>query len=68
MKCDAGGRIMWRKQVGTAGTDTGDGIAADANGDIYLVGTTSKSLAGPSRGGDDAWIMKYRLEPAGSSH
>lgn len=61
VKLDPSGQLVWRKQAGTARTDSGEGIAVDDDGDIYLAGTTDGSLAGPNRGGNDAWLRKYRL-------
>ena len=61
MKFDAEGQPVWRKQVGTRWTDTGEGIAVDDDGDVYLAGTTDGPLAGPSHGSESAWLRKYRL-------
>ena len=64
MKCDRGGHILWRRLFGTSKGDRPAGAAVDLAGDIYLAGQTVGALAGPSRGGSDAWVMKYRADPS----
>jgi hypothetical protein len=38
MKLDANGNVLWAKQIGSSGDDTGRGIAADASGNVYVTG------------------------------
>jgi hypothetical protein len=52
------GDMLWADQFGTHLNDWANGIAADADGNVYVVGQTEGSLAG-SRGGLDAFIRKY---------
>ncbi len=53
----------WVRQFGTVATDAANGVATDAEGNVYLAGQTGGSLAGPNRGGYDVWVAKYN--PAG---
>ncbi|NBD16529.1 MAG: hypothetical protein GVY04_10435 [Cyanobacteria bacterium] len=48
-------------QLSTTGIDNGNGIAVDANGNIYITGSTSGSLFGTNQGFGDAWVTKYDI-------
>lgn len=55
-------RQDWTKQYGTSTTleEAGNGVATNANGDIYVVGTTGGSLDGNSNlGGTDIFLSKF---------
>jgi hypothetical protein len=52
------GDMLWADQFGTHLNDWANGIAADHDGNVYVVGQTEGSLAG-SRGGLDSFIRKY---------
>jgi hypothetical protein len=52
------GEVLWADQFGTNLSDWAEGAAADAAGNVYVVGWTVGSLAG-SRGGVDAFLRKY---------
>ncbi|NJL02325.1 MAG: hypothetical protein HC838_01980 [Spirulinaceae cyanobacterium RM2_2_10] len=54
-----GARIVWIKQLGTAGEDDAYSIAVTDDDRIYLAGYTSGSLAGENAGGNDAWLAQY---------
>lgn len=46
-------------QFGTNGIDIGYGVATDANGNLYVIGSTTGSLNGPNQGSSDVWVTKY---------
>ncbi|HHP7232907.1 MAG TPA: SBBP repeat-containing protein [Xenococcaceae cyanobacterium] len=48
-------------QIGTPGIDVSTGTATDSQGNVYVTGYTSGSLAG-SRGNLDVWVAKYDRE------
>ena len=61
-KYNSSGSLQWVKQIGSTSYcyEEGYGVAADANGDVYVVGTTSGSLDGQPQGWDnDAFVRKY---------
>jgi hypothetical protein len=58
-KYDEAGNVLWTRQLGTNYHDHGYSVAADANGNAYLAGTTSGSLGGPNAGDTDAYLAKY---------
>jgi hypothetical protein len=56
--------ISWISQFGTRSPDEADGLAADADGNLYVVGQTSGELPGQKAAGMiDAYVR--RLDPAG---
>ena len=63
-KYSAAGNLQWTKQLGTTGDDFARSVAADRNGNVYIVGNTAGSLSGTSNGLDDAFIEK--LDAAGN--
>ncbi|MBD3880351.1 SBBP repeat-containing protein [Phormidium tenue FACHB-886] len=57
---DSDGRLAGSTQIGTNQDDEAYNIAADAAGDIYLVGQTQGAFAGVSQQGNyDVWVAKY---------
>ncbi len=56
---DSSGAPRWVAIIGTSGDDVAYAVASDINGDVYVAGSTTGSLAGPNRGGLDAWVHKY---------
>jgi hypothetical protein len=66
IKLDTGDNVVWAKSYGGDFGDTGHGIATDSNGNIYLTGQFSGSMAvgslpnSPltSNGGSDIFVMK----------
>lgn len=49
----------WVRQLGSAGADTGGGVWADSQGNVYMAGNTSGSLGGPNAGDADSFLAKY---------
>jgi uncharacterized coiled-coil protein SlyX len=59
-KYDTAGTKVWATSFGSTEDDTANGIAADATGNSYLVGTTGASLGGNTAlGGKDIFLAKY---------
>ena len=56
---DGSGDLRWTRQFGTGGADVANGIATDAEGDVYVAGRTGGSLEGVNVGGDDAFVRAY---------
>jgi hypothetical protein len=59
VKYDAGGDLQWRRQLGTASDDYGNGVSADDLGNVYIAGHTYGSLAKVKAGEDDGFLAKY---------
>ena len=57
-KVDAAGRVLWKRQLGSASYDVGFGVATDPADNVYVTGLTTGSLGGPNRGDFDAWVAK----------
>ena len=56
---DTDGNLRWTRQFGTSSFDAANGIATDANGNLYTTGTTDGALEGPNAGRFDAFIRAY---------
>jgi hypothetical protein len=56
---DGDGNHRWTRQFGTSSGDASNGVATDANGDVYVAGSTLGALAGASSGGIDAFVRTY---------
>jgi hypothetical protein len=52
MATDGGSRRLWSRQPGTSGVDGALGVATDADGSVYVVGSTGMI-------DDDAWVIKF---------
>ena len=60
VKFDTDGTEVWRKQLGTSGTDRANEIATDSNNNVYITGYTYGDLDGTNQGGsEDAFVVKY---------
>ncbi|MFH1226477.1 MAG: SBBP repeat-containing protein, partial [Planctomycetota bacterium] len=60
VKYNSTGVKQWARQLGTATYDWVRAVAADAGGNIYVVGWTGGDLDGQSNnGGYDAFVVKY---------
>lgn len=58
-KISPAGTVLWTTQWGSSGTDTPHGVAVDAFGNSFIVGSTSGSLGSPFMGwGFDRYIAK----------
>ncbi len=51
--------MLWLRTMATSGIDHAWGVAADAAGNLSVVGSTSGSLFGTSAGGFDAFVTRY---------
>ncbi|NMO14094.1 DUF1565 domain-containing protein [Pyxidicoccus fallax] len=49
----------WARQIGTAGEDSGYGVATDVGGTVYLTGSSTAALATGYVGGHDAFLVRY---------
>lgn len=64
MKYKSNGVKEWTKQVGTANSDSGNGIALDSDGNVYITGLTGGDLSGDNHGTDDIFLIKYDTDGA----
>jgi len=63
-KRNSRGDLIWTRQWGTNGDDSGNSVAVDGDGNIYVTGYTSGSLEGHISGG--SWdIFLTKLTPDG---
>ncbi|MFO1153144.1 MAG: SBBP repeat-containing protein [Rhodospirillales bacterium] len=58
-KLSPAGLPLWQRQVGTDLRDGATAVAADGNGDVFVVGYTLGCLSVHCPGGGDAWLDKY---------
>ena len=56
---DSEGNVLWTRQFGTSGADQATAVAADAFGNVFVVGSTEGDLDGISSGGSDAFVRAY---------
>lgn len=63
-KYDSLGEFQWSRVIGTINYDSGEGVAVDSLGNIYVTGKTGGDLGGPNVGSFDAYLVKY--DPAGT--
>jgi hypothetical protein len=66
-KYDPDGNFLWTMQFGTTDTDWGNGVSADASGNVYVSGMTLGSLGGVNAGSYDAFLAKITEVPEPSS-
>ena len=64
IKCDSSGTVIWAKSGGSTTNDQGRGVAADASGNVVVVGmyTNTASFDGTplvSAGSGDAFAVRY---------
>lgn len=53
------GAQKWVKQLGTTADDFAYAVAVDNSDHVYITGQTYGALAGPNKGGSDAWLAKF---------
>jgi hypothetical protein len=58
-KYDSNGNLLWGRQFGSAGTDSGNSIACDDAGNVYIEGCTWGNLGGTFYGDYDTYVCKY---------
>lgn len=60
VKFDSAGVKQWTRQLGSTGSEEANSVATDANGNVYVVGSTNGGLDGYTVvGADDLFIVKY---------
>jgi hypothetical protein len=68
LKLDPAGAPRWVRQIGGAGSDGGDEVAAGPGGEVFVVGDTDGDVTFSPRvrlsatGGRDAWVARYRAD------
>ena len=58
-KFDSSGAPQWTRQIGSGGTDIGEGLAADNLGNVFVGGWTDGNVSGTKFGSWDAFLAKY---------
>ncbi len=59
-KFNSGGKFQWTKQWGTLFSDSGNEVAADSFGNVFVVGYTAGSLTSDENyGGSDVFLSKF---------
>jgi catechol 2,3-dioxygenase-like lactoylglutathione lyase family enzyme len=56
---DSAGSQLWIRQLGSSAGDAAFGVAPDGAGGLFISGSTSGNLGGPSAGSVDAWLARY---------
>jgi len=60
VKYNSSGTKEWTEQLGSASTDTANGVATDSSGNVYLAGVTYGGLDGNSNEDNaDLFVVKY---------
>ena len=58
-KFDSSGNVVWTQQFGTSARDSISAVSVDANGKVYVAGSTSGTFSGQTSAGDwDAWVAQ----------
>jgi chitodextrinase len=63
VKYDAGGNLLWTRQLGSTDDDWAVAVAVDPGGNAYVAGTTQGAVGGPNAGGSDVFLAKF--DPSG---
>ncbi len=59
-KYDSSGNLLWVRQKGTSGDESGNSVQLDANGNAFIAGSTTGSFSGYANAGLlDIFISKY---------
>ncbi len=56
---DEGGNRQWGRQIGSDGSDWGEGLTIDAADNLYLAGHTEGVLGAASAGSNDAFVSRF---------
>jgi hypothetical protein len=56
---DRYGDLRWTRQFGTSTGDIASGIAVDANGNVFVTGSTQGALEGTQAGEADSFVRSY---------
>lgn len=60
LKVSPDGEVVWARQWGTGGTDTGYAVTVAPSGELYVAGRTSGALDGQTNTGEyDAFLTKF---------
>ena len=60
VKYNSSGTKEWTEQLGSASSDSANGVATDSSGNVYVVGGTKGNLNGISNSGrTDAFVIKF---------
>jgi Beta-propeller repeat len=62
IKYNGDGHQLWARQPATNEGSIAWGVSADANGNVYIAGSTIEGLGGPYKGSEDAFVIKYDFE------
>lgn len=67
LKCDYDGNVLWAKVAGGTGTDAGQKITFDADGNLYLIGyfenlATFENIQISSSNGSASFLAKYNTD------
>lgn len=58
-KFSPAGTLLWTKQVGTGGTESGNNVVVDNANNVYLTGFTTGVIGASSVGGIDGFVTKF---------
>jgi len=61
---DAQGVTLWERTLGTPVDDVASGVAFASDGSLVVAGWTGGDLAGPSAGGEDAFLVAFDADGA----
>jgi Beta-propeller repeat len=62
IKYNGDGHQLWARQPATNEGSIAWDVSADANGNVYIAGSTIEGLGGPYKGSEDAFVIKYDLD------
>jgi len=62
-KYSPAGKLVWKQQLGSSGSDYSNSVATDTFGSVYIAGYTYGALFGVNQGERDAWVVKYPQTP-----
>jgi hypothetical protein len=54
--------LRWIRQIGTTADDSGQNIAVDASGSVFMSGYTKGDLAAQNAGNRDAFVSKFSID------